>query len=200
MREVIVLHRSEGQRAYGCSLAGLQLLTGGLLVIVGLLILFSPDAPWALRLIAPAYAALAMRPIVRQSAAARRLASAAPGRVELWDDFLVVDDPSVFVGPVCLVRADVAAIERAPSGTFAYGVFGVAAKEDAALVSLTAEKPTVLVRFDQPRVLTEARDNVGAAGGFALQPPDPRRAVRGLWLRTASEADVDRLMEWLRSS
>lgn len=147
---------------------------------------------WLLLVVAP----LAAVATARTAGAAFRLATSPRGVVRLDMDGITIIDPSVFREPLRLARSDVAAISPAPTGTFAFGVWGAAAKEQAALVSLYAEKPNVLVKFTQPRLLGMAKWNYGLQANYALRAPSRKKAVRGLWLRTEDQAGCDRLVTW----
>lgn len=146
-------------------------------------------------------ALLAVAPIIavlmaRTASAAYRLATTPPGVVLLSENAMVIVDSSVFKEPLRLVRSDVAAVSPAPIGSFAFRVSGPAARANAALVSLYAERPNVLVQFSQPRRLTMAKWNYGLQATYSLRSPTRKKAVNGLWLRTEDERGRDRLFSW----
>ena len=153
--------------------------------------------PWC-RQLAPAHrGAVRRRRRGGTAASGFRLATSPPGVVRLEMDGITVTDPSVFPEPLRLARSDVATISPAPTGRFAFAVSGAAAEEHAALVSLYAERPDVLVEFTQPRLLARARRNHRLHANYALSAPNPKKEVRGLWLRTEDQAGRDRLVAWV---
>ncbi len=185
------------QRGYGWFMAVINaLLAAGVPVVAaGSWTYFSSDpgaVKWVLLIVAPFVAVAAGG----TAAAGFRLATSPTGVVRLDMDGITVTDPSVFREPLRLARSDVATISAAPTGRFAFGVSGAAAREHAALVSLYAERPNVLVKFTHPRLLAMARRNFGLTANYALRAPSPKKEVQGLWLRTEDQAGVDRLVEW----
>ena len=147
---------------------------------------------WLLLIMAPFVAVTAGG----TAAAGSRLATRPRGVVRLETAGITVIDPSVFREPLRLTRSDVATISAAPTGTFAFGMSGAAAREHAALVSLYAERPNVLVKFTQPRLLAMARRNYGLTANYALRAPSPKKEVWGLWLRTEDQAGRDQIVAW----
>lgn len=191
------LRRSPMQRGYGWFMAFINaLLAPGIPVLAaGPWTYFRSDpgaVKWLLLIVAPFVAVAASG----TAAAGFRLATSPRGVVRLEVDGITVNDPSVFREPLRLTRSEVATISAAPTGAFAFSVSGAAAKEHAALVSLYAERPNVLVKFTQPRLMTMARRNYGLTAHYALRAPSPKKEVWGLWLRTEDLAGRDRLVAW----
>ena len=191
------LRRPPMQRGYGWFMAVMSaLLAAGVPVLAaGPWTYFRSDpgaVKWLLLIVAP-FAAVAAG---GTAGAGFRLATSPRGVVRLDTDGITVTDPSVFRETLRLARSDVATISAAPTGRFAFGVWGAAAKEHAALVSLYAERPNVLVKFTQPTLLAMARRNYGLQANYALRAPSRKKQVWGLWLRTEDEAGRDRLVAW----
>jgi hypothetical protein len=196
-QEAVELKRTTGHRVFGAFMVALLggLAVGGPVAAVGMVIKLGgrlDGAQWF------ALVLFLLLPVIvwRRVSAAYRLARAPAGTVELSEDALVINDRGLFRAPVHIARSDIVSVAPAPSGTFAFGAWGEAAKADAALVSSYAVKPDVLVRFVRARTIPEALHSGGLAGPYALRPPSPKKPTRGLWLPTRTKDDAARILDW----
>jgi hypothetical protein len=123
-----------------------------------------------------------------------RVLRAGPRFVTLDATHIEVVDESVLRRPLRIDRTDVMAIERAPTRANGQDALVGRLSQKAALVSLFAEQPNVLVKLTTPRKFPNAISATRLSGPFPILTIRPRVIFHGLWLRTATDSDADQLV------